>query len=132
MLSVKNTTTNNLKTVEIKSFIQATSFDVSKQFYIDLGFTKSPGDGATAYFHHGNSSFLLQDFYDQSTCENTKMHLLVEDVHAWHNHIHNQGLPEKYDIKVTDIVKQPWYMLDFTITDPSGVEWRIAQNLAHQ
>jgi uncharacterized glyoxalase superfamily protein PhnB len=31
-------------------------------------------------------------------------------------------------VTLTDIVQQPWRMRDFTITDPSGVTWRIAQN----
>lgn len=30
---------------------------------------------------------------------------------------------------IGDLTQQPWRMLDFTLTDPSGVLWRIAQNL---
>ena len=31
-------------------------------------------------------------------------------------------------VTVTDVVQQPWKMRDFTLRDPSGVCWRIAQN----
>lgn len=30
---------------------------------------------------------------------------------------------------IGDLTQQPWRMLDFTLADPSGVLWRIAQNL---
>ena len=57
------------------------------------------------------------------------MHLLVEDVHGWHQQVIAAELGSKYGVKVTAIVEQPWRMLDFVVTDPSGVLWRIGQNI---
>jgi hypothetical protein len=77
----------NLKTQEIKAFVPARDFALSKRFYEDLGFTiASSGDGI-AYIHHGNASFLLQDFYNKEHTGNFMMHLLVEDVDAWWQHV---------------------------------------------
>ena len=118
----------NLRVTEIKAFVPAKDFELSKQFYKDLGFTMaSDGDGV-AYFHFGDVSFLLQDFCAESFAENFMMHILVEDVDAWHDQVVASGVASKYGVKLTCIETQPWRMRDFCLWDPSGVLWRIAQN----
>lgn len=119
----------NLNTIELKSFIPARDFALSKRFYKDMGFSMASDDNGIAYFHAGNCSFLLQDFYQQQLAENLMMHLLVEDVAAWHQQILQADLAGKYGSRVSDLQTQPWGMRDFTLSDPSGVLWRIAQNL---
>ncbi|MEC9411725.1 MAG: hypothetical protein VX829_03495 [Pseudomonadota bacterium] len=57
------------------------------------------------------------------------MHLLVEDVQSWHQHITEAGIADKYDVKMSAVSEQPRGMLDFVVHDPSGVLWRIAQNI---
>ena len=118
----------NLRITEIKAFVPAKDFAISKQFYKDLGFTMaSEGDGV-AYFHFEHVSFLLQDYCVNSLAENFMMHILVEDVDSWWNHVLVSGVAAKYGISVTAIEAQPWSMRDFCLTDPSGVLWRIGQN----
>ena len=120
----------NLRVVEIKAFVPARDFEVSKQFYRDIGFTMaSDGDGV-AYFHHGEASFLLQDFCVDEHIKNFMMHLLVENVDAWHNAVTASGVAEKYGVHIGPVELQPWRMRDFELFDPSGVLWRIAQNVA--
>ncbi|MFC7420868.1 VOC family protein [Iodobacter arcticus] len=119
-----------LEVVEIKAFIPAKDYAISKQFYQDMGFTLASDTEGVAYFHYGNCSFLLQDFYEKDHAENFMMHLLVKDVAAWHAHLMAQDMVSKYQIHISDIETQPWKMLDFTVTDPSGVLWRIGQNIA--
>ncbi|NQY26776.1 MAG: VOC family protein [Piscirickettsiaceae bacterium] len=120
---------SNLNTIEIKAFVPSKDFEVSKEFYEDLGFTKASDSDGVAYFHHGNCSFLLQDFYEKVLAENLMMHLLVEDITSWHKSIKASGVEEKYSIKVSAITEQPWGMLDFVVYDPSGVLWRFGQNV---
>lgn len=119
----------NLNTVEIKAFVPARDFERSKQFYSDIGFTKASDSGGIAYFRYGDCSFLLQDFYVKELAENLMMHVLVEDVTAWHQHITRSGVAEKYGVTVSEITEQPWGMLDFVVDDPSGVVWRFGQNI---
>ena len=119
----------NLNTVELKTFVPAKEFNLCKNFYQDLGFTKASELEGIAYFNQGNCSFLLQDFYDQSLAENLMMHLLVEDINAWYEVIKKTNIAQKYQVEVSDVVNQPWGMLDFIIRDPSGVLWRIGQNI---
>jgi uncharacterized glyoxalase superfamily protein PhnB len=81
-----------------------------------------------AYLHHGNCSFLLQNFYQKELAENLVMHLSVKSVDAWWGHVQNQNLAEKYKLRVTEPEQRPWKMRDFVLIDPSGVLWRISEN----
>ena len=112
---------------EIKAFVPAKDYQVSKNFYTDLGFTMGHEVSGTAYFYFENCSFLLQDFYEEDHANNFMMHILVEDIKAWHEKIQSSGLIEKYDTRVTEVQMQPWEMLDFVLYDPSGVLWRFGQ-----
>lgn len=118
-----------LESVEIKAFVPARDFKLSKQFYQDLGFTLASDEGGVAYFHHNNCSFLLQDFYVQAHADNFMMHILVKDIEKWHARVVATGVAEKYGVPVSGVSRQPWGMLDFTVIDPSGVLWRFAQNI---
>lgn len=118
----------SVRTVELKPFVPAKDFGLSKQFYKDFGFTMASDSGGIAYFHHENVSFLLQDFYSKELTENLMLHLLVEDVDAWWSKLNGQDIAAKYGVTQSSVVQQPWRMRDFVIHDPSGVLWRIAQN----
>ena len=120
----------NLKTVELKPFVPALDYELSKRFYLDIGFTLASDTHGVAYFHHQNVSFLLQRFYCKELAENLMLHLLVEDVDAWRARLDAVGIAEKYGVKITAVEQQPWRMRDFVLFDPTGVLWRIAQNSA--
>ena len=120
---------DNTTAVEIKAFVPARDFALSKQFYQDLGFELRSDGGGVAYFAHGNTSFLLQDFYQSEHASNFMMHLLVEDVAAWHRRVLASGVAERFGVAVGELEEQPWGMRDFVLYDPSGVLWRIGQNL---
>jgi len=119
----------NLRAIEIKAFVPSRDYALSKQFYQDLGFVLASDSAGVAYFHYGDASFLLQDFYVEALANNLMMHLLVEDVSAWWTRINDAGIAAKYGVKVTNVEQQPWRMRDFVVIDPSGVLWRIAQNI---
>ena len=119
----------NLRVTEVKAFVPARDFELSKQFYRDIGFTMASEGGGVAYFHHGHASFLLQDFCVEDHITNFMMHLLVENVDDWHHKISEAGLAEKYKVEVSPVELQPWRMRDFTRREPSGVLWRIAENV---
>ena len=120
----------NLAVVEVKAFVPAKSFSLSMEFYEALGFTRASVFEDIAYFHCGESSFLLQDFFVQEHAANYQMHLLVENVDAWHEKA--KAVAARFNVKVGEPQNQPWAMRDFTLFDPSGVLWRIAQNIPKQ
>jgi len=114
---------------EIKAYVPARDFALSKQFYADLGFTIVWSSDDLAYVRHGNASFLLQNFYVEQHANNFMMHMLVEDLDAWWRHVEDQQLQSKYEIMLEPPADRPWGLRDFVITDPTGVLWRIAQSL---
>ena len=120
----------NLAVVEIKAFVPAQDFELSMAFYQALGFTRASIFDGIAYFHCGDSSFLLQDFFVQEHADNFQMHLLVENVDAWHAKA--REVAERFNVKIGEPEDRPWAMRDFTLFDPSGVLWRIAQNIPKQ
>jgi hypothetical protein len=50
----------NLNTIKIKAFIAAQDFDLSKQFYSDLGFTKASDSHGVGYFHLSKEKSIRQ------------------------------------------------------------------------
>ena len=121
---------SNLTTVEVKAFVPARDFALSKQFYQDLGFELAWSDDDLAYMRHGNSSFLLQNFYNDVHAGNFMMHLLVTDVDAWWHHVQAQGIASKYDTKTEPPEDRPWGIRDFVLVDPTGVLWSIGQTMS--
>jgi catechol 2,3-dioxygenase-like lactoylglutathione lyase family enzyme len=119
---------DNMKTVEAKAFVPARDFALAKSFYQEVGFDLAWSSEDLAYFHHGNASFLLQNFYRKDHADNFMMHLLVEDVDAWWRHVQAQRLAAKYGVTMEPPEDRSWGMRDFVLVDPTGVLWRIAQN----
>lgn len=120
----------NLAAVEIKAFVPATDFELSKDFYTALGFEIPWSSDDLAYVRHGNTSFLLQAFNDPAFIKNYQMHLLVENVDDWHARVLAAGVAARFGVQVGEPEDQPWAMRDFTLFDPSGVLWRVAQNIS--
>jgi len=118
----------DLNAVEIKAFVPARDFALCKRFYEDLGFTIAWSESDLAYLRCGDCSFLLQNFYHPEHAGNFMMHLLVADVEAWWRHVEKAQLAAKYGVRAEPPDDRPWGMRDFTIVDPTGVLWRIAQN----
>lgn len=121
----------NLAAVEIKAFVPAADFALSKEFYVALGFEIPWSSEDLAYVRHGETSFLLQAFSEPEFIKNFQMHLLVENVDDWHAQVLSSGVASHFGVKVGQLQDQPWAMRDFTLFDPSGVLWRIAQNIPH-
>jgi catechol 2,3-dioxygenase-like lactoylglutathione lyase family enzyme len=90
----------DMTAIEVKAFVPSRDFALSKRFYQDLGFNLGWSSDELAYLHHGNSSFLLQNFYVKEHADNFMMHLLVENVEAWWGHVQGHGLAAKYGVKV--------------------------------
>jgi catechol 2,3-dioxygenase-like lactoylglutathione lyase family enzyme len=119
----------NMKSIEIKAFVPARDFDLSKRFYQDLGFEIVWSSEGLAYVRHGGSSFLLQKFYNKEHADNFMMHLLVEDVDAWWRRVESAGLVAKYGVTAEPPSDKPWGLRDFVLVDPTSVLWRIGQDI---
>jgi hypothetical protein len=119
----------NLAAIEIKAFVPALDFELSKSFYLALGFEIPWASDDLAYVRYRDTSFLLQPFSAPEFVRNYQMHLLVESADDWHAHIITSGIAERFSVDIGHPEDRPWMMRDFTLFDPSGVLWRVAQNL---
>ncbi len=114
---------------EIKAFVPARHFEASLAFYTDLDFEVRSNAGGIACLSCEGRSFLLQNFYVEQHASNCMMHLLVDDVQAWHDKVTRAGLVQKYAVRQGALTVQPYAMHDFTLSDPSGVLWIIGENI---
>ena len=57
------------------------------------------------------------------------MHLLVQNVDDWHRNVESSGLIERFGTRVGAPENRPWGLRDFFFTDPTGVLWRIGQDI---
>ncbi|NUO76863.1 MAG: glyoxalase [Lysobacter sp.] len=119
----------NLTAVEIKAFVPARDLDISKAFYEALGFEVPWWSEDMAYVRHGTTSFLLQKFYVREHADNFMMHLLVENVDDWYRQVVQARVVERFGVFAETPQDRPWGLRDFPMSDPTGVLWRIGQNL---
>lgn len=115
------------KILDLKTFVPAKDFELSKRFYLDLGFNENWGDGQVCELEIGGYRFLLQKFYVKEHAANFMMSLMVENADAWWEHINEIGLLDKYDLYMAKPPElQPWGLRVLYLTDPTGVLWHIA------
>jgi len=117
----------NLRSIEAKAFVPAQDFERSKQFYQDLGFSVLWSTTELAHLRHGASSFLLQNYFVKEYADNFKMHLLVEAVDDWWQHIEDRRIAARYAVRAEPPADRSWGLRDCVLFDPAGVMWRIAQ-----
>jgi uncharacterized glyoxalase superfamily protein PhnB len=111
---------------DLKAFVPAKDLELSKAFYVDLGFTVVWSNADIAEVHAGAFRFLLQKFYVAEHAGNFMMSLSVEDADQWWAHIQGAGLAEKYaGIMCKAPALQPWGIRVLYLSDPSGVLWHI-------
>lgn len=116
--------------IEIKAFVPARDFELSKRFYEDLGFTVTWSSDDMAELRAGSSSFLLQRFYVKEHAENFMMHMMVQNVDEWWAHIEKVQLASRYGVRAEPPEDRPWGIRDFILNDPTAVLWRIGQDIS--
>lgn len=110
----------------IRPFIGAKNFNVSRQFYRDLGF-EEVGLGNMSYFHTGNFGFYLQDAYVKDWVDNTMVFLEVDDTVRYWDALSALDLPGKYEgVRLTPIRTEAWGKECF-LHDPSGILWHFGE-----
>jgi uncharacterized glyoxalase superfamily protein PhnB len=111
---------------DLKAFVPAKDPQLSRVFYVDLGFTVNWSSDEIAELQIGSFRFLLQTFYVAEHAGNFMMGLQVEDADAWWEHIQRQDLARKYpEIMCKPPAMQPWGVRVLYLSDPTGVLWHI-------
>jgi uncharacterized glyoxalase superfamily protein PhnB len=117
--------------LDLKAFVPAKDFALSRRFYLDLGFKENWSNSEAAEFEIDGYRFLLQNFFVKEHAENFMMSLMVESADAWWEHIKTKDLAQKYQLSMAKPpVLQPWGLRVLYLSDPSGVLWHIADRPA--
>ena len=111
--------------ISIRPFIGAKDFEVSRNFYRDLGFQESVLSNNMSYFKTECLGFYLQDAYVKDWIDNLMIFLEVDDVDRYWSELSALGLTTKYEnVKLTPIRKYDWGKECF-MHDPSGILWHF-------
>lgn len=115
------------KAISIRPFIGAKNFEVSRNFYRDLGFQESIISNNMCYFKTEGLGFYLQDAYVKDWIDNSMIFLEVEDVNRYWNELSALDLTKKYEnVRLTPIRKYDWGKECF-MHDPSGILWHFGE-----
>ena len=114
---------------EALAMVPARDFALAQQFYADLGFERFFSQGGLAGFRLGRTSFLLQDFHVPAHAANFVMVLNLPDLQAFWQQLERAGIAARYGVRLEPPQTRAWGRVDMTLTDPSGVLWRIAQHM---
>ena len=111
----------------IRPFIGANNYEVSRQFYRDLGFEEVVLFPNMSLFQNETIGFYLQDAYVKDWIDNTMVFMEVEDVNAFYNQMAALDLPSKYpSVRLLPVKKHYWGSVCY-LHDPSGILWHIGQ-----
>jgi hypothetical protein len=116
---------NNVKS--IRPFIGAENFEISRQFYRDLGFFESILSSNLSYFSFAEFGFYLQDAYVKDWVDNTMIFIEVENVESRWADMLKLNLPAKYPtIRLIPIRQLDWGK-EYFLHDPSGILWHFGE-----
>src|SRR5882757_4266150 len=115
------------RAISIRPFIGAKNFELSRNFYRDLGFQEKVLTPDMSLFKTGELGFYLQDAYVKDWIDNTMVFLEVEDVDQYWNALVALDLTSKYKgIKLTPVREYDWGR-ECYLHDPSGILWHIGE-----
>jgi hypothetical protein len=111
-----------------RPFLPAKEFQTSLRFYEAIGFEAYRLGDTLEELSLGSYAFLLQGYYVKEWAENTVMHVLVNDVHAWWQHINSLDLANQFGVSPPAPPRvEPWGLTVAYVFDPTGVLWHFAE-----
>ncbi|WP_259107112.1 glyoxalase [Chryseobacterium sp. JUb7] len=111
----------------IRPFIGAQNYDLSRNFYKDLGFEEVVLEPKLSLFQKQEIAFYLQDYYAKDWIDNTMIFVEVESVEEFWNDLLALNLTEKYEnVRLTPVRALEWGRECF-VHDPSGILWHFGQ-----
>ena len=116
-----------MKAKSLRAFIGAKNFEISRNFYKDLGFEEVILFHNMSLFTKDGFAFYLQDAYVKDWIDNTMLFLEVEDVKECYEELLSLNLPAKYeDTRLSPIQHNDWGSECF-VYDPSGILWHFGE-----
>lgn len=116
-----------MKFLSLEPFVPSGSnFEGSKQFFQELGFEINWEVAGYVGFQRDECRFILQQFDNIEFARNFMLSVKVENLEEFRNSVLDKKLPEKYGIRIGQIIKQP-YGMEVNVIDIAGVCWHFVQ-----
>lgn len=124
-----------LKTVEVKAYVPSKDFALCKQFYQDFGFDLAWSSDDLAYFRKRGLKLPPAEILQQGTPRQ------LHDAFAGRGRrrlVAPRSGPGSFpdiqdrfqnDVRAEPPAGRPWGIRDFVVIDPTGVLWRIGQDI---
>ena len=111
----------------IRPFIGSKNYEVSRNFYRDLGFQESVLSADMSYFDSNGFGFYLQNAYVEDWVNNTMVFMEVADVNRFWDELVTLELTAKYEtVKIVPVRNLDWGKECF-VHDPSGILWHFGE-----
>ena len=116
-----------MKFLSLEPFVPSgSSFENSKQFFLELGFHINWEVPGYAGFQRDECRFVLQHFDNVEFAQNFMLSVKVNNVEEFRNSVLDKKLPEKYGIRIGQIKQEP-YGLEVNVIDIAGVCWHFVE-----
>lgn len=113
------------KAISIRPFIGARDYEISRQFYREMGFEELVLSNEMSLFETDSLGFYLQNAYVKEWVDNTMLFWEVADLDRFYADLSALDLPSKFPgVRVLPIRDLAWGRECF-VHDPSGVLWHI-------
>jgi len=112
------------QTLSLRPFIGSKNYNISRSFYLKIGFTEHVISPDMAVFTMGKVSFYLQDAYVRKWIDNTMVFLEIEDLDAYCTFLQQLEITKIKGVRLSSIQENEWGR-EFFLHDPSGVLWHI-------
>ena len=116
----------NHQAKSVRTFIGSKDFEVSRNFYNDLGFQESTISKDMSYFKIFETlGFYLQNAFVEDWVNNSMIFLEVDNVDQYWEDLQSLGIPNKYiGVRLIPIRHNNWGSECF-LHDPSGILWHF-------
>ena len=117
-----------LEARDVRIFVPARDFDLSRRFYARLGWVENWREGGLAEMELAGQRFYLQDFYVKDWAENFMIHVTVNEVDAWYEAALELVEANDFEPARCQAPKdEPYGARVAYVWDPSGVLIHLAQ-----
>ena len=112
----------DLGVTDVRVFVPAREFAVSRAFYRALGWAELWTDGSLALLELADRRIMLQDHFVRDWAENFMITVEVASADAWHHHVVAVLAGGSYgDARVAEPKHEPWGARVTYVWDPCGV-----------
>ena len=104
-----------MNVTDIKVFVPSKDYEISKSFYLEIGFKAEFITDDLTLFQNGTCALYLQRFYNQELADNFMLQICVSDMEEAFNICSSS----KYKMRITSIEQQAWGKV-FYLWGPAG------------